>query len=471
MLRMRLNFLRPALLLPLAAFLLAACDGEKVEYDPDIYDIEWILLDGTAATGVAGEYGSLGVASPDNRPGGRTGAVAWTERDEETDLEVFWLFGGTGYDADGLVGPLNDLWKYEKQGDGSLQWTWVAGSATTVGATADYDGVGLPGLPGGRNQALGWIDADGALWLFGGSGRDGSGSTGRLNDLWTYADGSWTWVGGSSTADQAGIYGTAGTADPGNWPGSRYAAGGWVDDDGGFWLFGGNGFAAGSGCCWLNDLWKYEDGSWTWMKGSSSANAEAVYGTTGEPDDDNTPGARYGMAAWHTPDVVTTDEDDLQAGWIFGGTGADDEADRVVLNEIWRFDHESGDWIFILGSKGAFSAGSYGGRGQFAFTNVPPSRHRPVAWQTGSTLWMFGGAVEKTAGTVTRPNDLWRFDTVGWTWVGGASSDNPDGDYPELAGEVGQPGGREGGVGWVDDLGSLWLLGGEARSDFWIFPR
>jgi len=46
--------------------------------------------------GQPGVYGSLGVASASNIPGGRVGAISWT--DSSGDL---WLFGGNGYDSTG----------------------------------------------------------------------------------------------------------------------------------------------------------------------------------------------------------------------------------------------------------------------------------------------------------------------------------------------------------------------------------
>jgi hypothetical protein len=52
----------------------------------------------------------------------------------------------------------------------------------------------------------------------------------------------WTWVSGAKAIDQAGVYGTQGTASPSNMPGSRQFAVSWRDSSGRFWLFGGDGF-------------------------------------------------------------------------------------------------------------------------------------------------------------------------------------------------------------------------------------
>ena len=41
-------------------------------------------------------------------------------------------------------------------------------------------------VPGARKFAAASSDASGNLWLFGGRGRDGDGTNGRLNDLWRF---------------------------------------------------------------------------------------------------------------------------------------------------------------------------------------------------------------------------------------------------------------------------------------------
>ena len=43
---------------------------------------------------------------------------------------------------------------------------------------------------------------------------------------------------------------------------------------------------------YLNDLWKYSAGEWTWMSGSNVVNQEGTYGTQGTAAAGNIPGAR-----------------------------------------------------------------------------------------------------------------------------------------------------------------------------------
>jgi hypothetical protein len=70
--------------------------------------------------------------------------------------------------------------------------------------------------------------------------------------------GQWTWVSGSSAGDVAAVYGTLGTAAPGNAAGGREGAAGWIDGAGNLWLFGGAGTDSPTAGAELNDLWQYQ---------------------------------------------------------------------------------------------------------------------------------------------------------------------------------------------------------------------
>src|ERR1019366_10751479 len=175
-------------------------------------------------------------------------------------------------------------------------------------------------IPGGRDAAVGWTDASGNVWLFGGFGADSTGTQGYLNDLWKYAPGAngqvgeWTWMGGSSTVPrpyggQSGVYGTLGTPASTNIPGGRYSASSWIDASGNLWLFGGSGFDSVGNQGSLNDLWKYtpsatgDTGEWTWIAGSSKVGysgggQSGVYGVLGTAAATNDPGGRFGATSW-----------------------------------------------------------------------------------------------------------------------------------------------------------------------------
>ena len=139
------------------------------------------------------------------------------------------------------------------------QWTWVSG-ADTVNQLAVYGTLGTPAagnVPGAREGSVTWTDLSGNLWLFGGGGF-ATANLGYLNDLWEFNPslGQWTWMGGSNTINQKGVYGTLGLADASNIPGARQYAMGWTDPSGNFWLFGGEGYDSVGANDFLNDLWE-----------------------------------------------------------------------------------------------------------------------------------------------------------------------------------------------------------------------
>ena len=73
---------------------------------------EWTWMSGSmvvvGSQGAVGVYGTQGVPAAANVPSGRAGAVSWMDTSGN-----LWLFGGNGYDATGVQGNLNDLWRYQ----------------------------------------------------------------------------------------------------------------------------------------------------------------------------------------------------------------------------------------------------------------------------------------------------------------------------------------------------------------------
>jgi len=282
---------------------------------------EWAWMGGSNLQGQAATYGMLGVPAATNVPGARFGAVTWTDPSGN-----FWLFGGFRYDVNGSNGgALNDLWKYSNG-----EWTWESGSES-IDQSGAYGMQGLPApgnVPGARSVAVGWTDASGSLWLFGGTGYNASGTSGWLNDLWKYNNGQWTWISGTSQIGQPGIYGVQGTAAAGNGPGSRQEAFSWTDSSGNFWLFGGNGMDSAAQAGVLNDLWKFSNGQWTWLSGSKLVNQYGVYGAQGSLAPANIPGARGLTSGW------------LDANgnlWLFGGYGFATSGSEGDLSDLWMY--------------------------------------------------------------------------------------------------------------------------------------
>jgi N-acetylneuraminic acid mutarotase len=283
----------------------------------------WTWVGGSETVNARGVYGTKGIAAAGNMPGARA-------LSPDGGLHVaganIWLFGGYGYDSTGAKGWLNDLWEYSTV---SGEWTWVNGPGTANGngvygteGVAAAANVPPPGVVG-----IGWIDNSGNLWAFGGYAQDSTGVVGYLNDLWEYspASGEWTWADGSASANAKGVYGTQGIAAATNMPGARTYEVYWDDASGNLWMFGGYGYDSTGALGELNDLWKYSPttGMWTWVAGSDTANASAVYGTLGVAGAANIPGAREEAAIWSGDGFV----------WLFGGEGRADPQ----YNDLWKY--------------------------------------------------------------------------------------------------------------------------------------
>jgi N-acetylneuraminic acid mutarotase len=407
-------------------------------------------------------------------------------------------------------------------------FTWMGGGNVTAnfgsGAAGIYGTLGTASatnIPGGRQQALTWTDASGALWLFGGYGMDstGSGFGGQLNDLWKFEPGQgtageWTWMGGSNltpasttfgAAGEPGNYGTLGTASPANIPGGREQVASWVDASGVVWIFGGEGIDANGVTGELNDLWKFDpkqgtNGEWTWMGGSESVGAPfggpaGIYGVMGTAAAANVPGGRYGAISW---------VDASGNFWLYGGNGIDSTGppNPGYLNDLWEYtpgpNETPGEWTWMGGSDvsangGNGVAGAYGSVGVPSASNWPGARDAGMKWVDSSgDIWLFGGFGADSTGTDGYLNDLWKYTpgTNGaageWTWMAGSDSvgNGYGSGQPGVYGTLGSastsntPGGRFSGVSWVDKSGKLWLFGGDGEdssgingylNDMWMF--
>lgn len=213
----------------------------------DITTSMWTWISGSNTVMSVGTYGTKGVASSSNVPSSRSGAVSW--KDNAGNL---WLFAGHGKSSVTTNADLNDLWRFDMT---TSQWTWMSGS--NVGGAGTVSGIkGTPSTtntPGARDYPEGWSDGN-YFWMLGGVS-----SSSTFNDLWVYnsATGTWTWVEGSMTTNQYGIYGTKNVFSLSNVIGGRSNACAIKDINGKFILFGGTGYGstdAGN----LNDVWKMD---------------------------------------------------------------------------------------------------------------------------------------------------------------------------------------------------------------------
>ena len=222
----------------------------------------WAWMGGSHYANQFGSYGTQGVASANNHPGGRTDLNGWVDK-----AGNFWLFGGQGNAEWGGSTSLNDLWEFSPS---TLEWTWVSGyfgpgtavGLYQIGQPGAYGTLGVPepgNTPGSRWSAAAWTDKNGNFWLYGGQGFDANGVGGNrtsfLDDLWEFVPSTrmWAWMGGTNVSNNtAAVYGTFRVPAAANLPSARWGSGTWTDKSGNLWLFGGQDYAE------ENDLWKYQ---------------------------------------------------------------------------------------------------------------------------------------------------------------------------------------------------------------------
>ena len=211
------------------------------KYDPVNNNWTWMKGDSNSARA---NYGTLGIPSISNKPGGRYAASSW--KDHAGNL---WLFGGSGSGTSNY-GELNDLWSYNVS---TGFWTWVSGDSIlySSGIYGTQGAASATNKPGPRNGSFFWTDPAGNFWLYGGQNILGEGN---FSDLWKYepSTNEWTWVNGSSSVEESPVYGTQGIESGGNTPGARQMGVSWSDNSGHLWLYGG--FLNNTGENY-NDLW------------------------------------------------------------------------------------------------------------------------------------------------------------------------------------------------------------------------
>lgn len=365
------------------------------KYNPNTKEWTWMKGAGGAINST-GSYGTQGTAASTNVPPARYAPITWTDGQS-----TLWMFGGLG-----PTGFFNDLWKYDMT---TNMWTWVSG-ANSINSAGSYGALGVAASsnqPAARQGSGAWMDATGRLWMFGGYNNAVSGGGQiALSDMWRFdpATNEWTWVGGPNTTGGTATFGTRGVAAPGNIPAARNSVTSWKDAQGNFWMFGGQRHAGGYQGV-FNDLWKFNPttGEWAWMSGSQTMNQYGTYGTKGMAAPANTPGARFGAVGWK--DLA----DNL---WLLGGAGfaaATGNNSGSGLNDLWKYDMSTGEWIWISGSDQINQNGVYGTKGVAAPGNFPGARISAAGWTdlTGN-LWLFGGGGYGASGGSIYLNDLWR---------------------------------------------------------------
>src|SRR5436190_5075068 len=409
----------------------------------------WTWIKGNQTLNALGDYGTMTVASSNNKPGGRRLVTTWQDSNGD-----FWLFGGFGHNINLSPMQLGDLWKYSTA---TGNWTWMKGN-NSLPSGGVYGTRGISNAnnkPGSRYKSSGFLGTGNKLWLFGGDG-EGAFGNGRLNDLWAYDIGTnrWTWMSGSQETDEASTYGLQGVPSANNTPGARDLASAWTDQSGNLWLtFGEDTWNI------YNELWKYNvsTNQWTWVRGNNLTEDifPATYGVQGTSAVANKPGGRYEAGYWN----------DGASFWLFGGTGRANTFSGY-LNDLWRYNSSTNEWTWKKGANAANQKSNYGTMGISLVSNAPGGRLSMSTWKDNNgKLWMFGGSGLGGGYVEGYLNDLWKYDTVAnqWTWIKGDSTVNDAGDYGSIGvpSASNKPGARINACTWTDVSGNLWLLGGE----------
>lgn len=137
---------------------------------------------------------------------------------------------------------MNDLWMFNVT---TRLWTWFAGnnSINQVGSYGIRGIASVGNYPGCRESYSMELDtANQVIYVFGGGGLGVTATVGKLtkyllikfnfsqikgnlNDFWMFnlTARLWTWVAGSGSINQFGIYGTRGISASSNYPGARWA--------------------------------------------------------------------------------------------------------------------------------------------------------------------------------------------------------------------------------------------------------
>lgn len=327
------------------------------------------------------------------------------------------------------------------------EWVWKSGSSQ-LNYTGHLGTKGVPdtaNAPPGEYEAIEWTDTSGNFWFYGGTGIGGFG-----NLLWKYdvATNQWTWVMGNPNSPNP-VYGIAGVPDSNNTPGTRTESCSWVDKDGNFWLYGGEGWAGRP-----NDLWKYTVSSnmWTWMKGGAGVSCDGDYGIKGVESPSNNPPCIFEM------DITWTDYNgDL---WMVDMNGC-----------LWRYRMQTNNWIWTKGNNIPNSKSVYGTKGVASLKNTPG-----VAPYFNYTRWKDSEGnfwyLETAANYFVRKKILWKYQMYNntWTWVDGDTIGVVTSNYGikcQLNNPITQIYDHgECRTCWIDGCDNLWLMGGFYADQF-----
>lgn len=407
----------------------------------------WTWMKGSKQIGHVGLYGPTGIEGPSYNPAARVSASTFIDG-----AGNLWLYGGYNYSQAPAISLFMDVWKFNPQ---TNNWSLQKGN-NSINDVPVYGtkGISAPANhPGGRSDAASWTDHEGNFWVFGGYGRDTNGTYGHLNDLWKFnpLTGNWTWIKGTSLADDMGSYGSQGAPSLTNNPSGRYWAVCWSEGEGNLWMYGGE-----NGAIMMADLWRYNiaTNTWTWMQGAgNNTTLSPAHGLKNFTAPSNTPGGRAASVGW---------TDNSGSLYLFGGSVS---SWSTQYNDLWKYTPGNNQWTWINGADTPNQPSVQGIQGVAAPTNNPGARRSAATFEDPSgNFWLFGGyGLSTGAGVKGNINDLWKYNTATneWIWM-----KNGELDAAGIYGLQGvpangnKPGSRSQHMTWTDASGNFWLFGG-----------
>lgn len=409
-------------------------------------------------------YGTVGVQSDANTPGTRNAHCQVAGIDGAS----FWIVAGRN-----RTGNLSDVWRFNIT---TKLWTWMAGpNATELNGQYGTQNVASPSnYPGARRYHSCWMDRDGNIWMFGGTGRTAtSGTAVSLNDMWMFNTATlwWTWIGGSNITSPVGVYGTM-FVKSGGWPGARMQHYSAFDGAETTYMFGGSGFGASGGQNFLQDLWSFNltDRTWIWLNGSQTATLRnGLYGTRLTPSVYNLPGSRVSGAnnmVWYQGCL-----------YLFGGLGLPISGSAKPLGDMWRYDPVSREWTWMSGYNTGLNTefGVYGPPGVMGSDGVPGTVTTPGARQRHTivldhigNIWAIGGTGYGASGSSGLLNDVWKYSIAlnAWAFMGGSNATGAGNTFGTLGESTGGTfSGRDQAAATIDASNNIWFFGGMTTPD------
>ncbi len=140
---------------------------------------------------------------------------------------------------------------------------------------------------------------------------------------------------------------------------------------------------------------------------------------------------------------------------------------------------QAGEWVWIKGSKTQGALATYGTQGVSSPANNPPALYEPCQWtDLNGDFWLCGGYwTNGNSSTGYVYGDLWKYNvsTNQWTWMKGSGLPDNPGHYGTqgIPSPNNYPSGRlRGAASWTDNIGNLWMFGGDflgSLNDLWRY--